>query len=224
VGTEGQILISLGGYLIGILLICAQKPEIRAVERALPKATPAWMTSKLSTTAIEILLGNDSPVHFHPAKIVHSIATKEQFQNGLVPDDFEMGTLVGLFDVHRTIFDYRNLEVPAGLYAVRIAHQPDSDDHKDTAPGRMFFLLCPLDKESPIPPKKLDDLLKRAIIGNRKHASPWFGFVSKEKASIPLPTLRESPPKHQSILWKQIVETESGSGETVLGLTWKGPE
>ena len=203
-GTEDQILISLGGYLIGILLICAQKPEIRAVERALPKATPAWMTSKLSTTAIEILLGNDAPVHFHPAKIVHS--------------------LVGLFDVHRTIFDYRNLEVPAGLYAVRIAHQPDSDDHRDTAPGRMFFLLCPLDKESPIPPKKLDDLLKRAIIGNRKHASPWFGFVSKEKASIPLPTLRESPPKHQSILWKQIVETESGSGETVLGLTWKGPE
>ncbi len=223
-GQEGKILIFLGGLFLEILLICAQKPEIRAVERGLPKATPAWMTPKLSPTAIEIVVGNDTPVHFHPAKTVHSIATKEQFQNGLVPDDFEMGTLVGLFEVHRTIIDYRNLEVPPGLYALRIAHQPDSDDHRDTAPGRMFFLLCPVEKDSPIPPKKLDDLLKRALIGNRKHASPWFGFVSKEKATIPLPALKESPPKHQSILWKQPVETEFGAGITVLGLTWKGPE
>lgn len=191
-GTEGQILISLGGYLIGILLICAQKPEIRAVERALPKATPGWMTSKLSTTTIEILLGNDSPVHFHPAKIVHSIATKEQFQNGLVPDDFEMGTLVGLFDVHRTIFDYRNLEVPAGLYAFALPINPTPTITEIPPPDGCFSPLS-AGQGKPDPAQKLDELLKRAIIGNRKHASPWFGFVSKEKASIPLPTLRESP-------------------------------
>ncbi len=194
------------------------------MERSLPKVTPVWMMSKISSTAIEILVGNDTPVHFHPSKIVPSIATKEQFQNGFVPDDFEMGTLVGLFDVHRTVFDYRNLEVPPGVYAVRIAHQPDSDDHRDTAPGRMFFLLCPVEKESPTSPHKLEDLLKRALIGNRKHPSPWFGFVSKEKTTIPLPTIRESPAKHQSILWKQQVETASGSGAAVLGFTWKGPE
>lgn len=217
-------MISPAGWVLGLLLTGGQALEVRSVDREIPRVAPSWMTKNLSSTAIEIRFGTDIPAHFHPPRTLGSIATKEQLQNGLGPDDFELGEWVGLLEVHRTVTDYRHLDVPPGLYSLRFAHQPDSDDHKDTAPGRMFVLLCPVERDDPTRPKELANLLERAKIGTRKHASPWFAFISKAKPGPDLPILKEEPPKHQSILWQQKVDTPDGPGETVMGLTWKGPD
>lgn len=210
-------------WMLGVLLLAGQTPEIRSVDREPPKSIPSWMTKNLSSTSIEIRIGTEISAHFYPPKIVASIATREQLENGLGPDDFELGEWIGLLEVHTPVTDYRNLKVPPGLYSLRFANQPDSDDHKDTAPGRSFALLCPVQTDGPSRPTDLSKLLERAKIGNRKHASPWFAFISKTKPAPNLPLLKEEPSKHQSILWRQKVGTQDGIGETVMGLTWQGP-
>lgn len=211
------------GWFAGLLMCAGQALEVRSIERELPKNTPSWIAKNTSSTTIEIRSGTDTPAHFYPSRVLASIATKEQLQNGLGADDFDIGEWVGLLEVHGPVTDYRKMVVPPGLYSLRLANQPDSDDHKDTAPGRMFALLCPVEKDSQARPGDMANLLDRAKIGVRKHASPWFAFVSKAKPGPEFPCIREEPPKHQSILWQQKVMTMDGMGEAVLGLTWKGP-
>jgi hypothetical protein len=223
VGPKGQIVIAPAGWVLLLLYTAGQGIEVRPVEREAPKSIPSWLAKNLSSSAIEIRFGTETPAHFYPTRTLVSIATKEQLQNGLGPDDFELGEWIGLLEVHRPVSDYRHMNVPPGLYSLRFAHQPDSDDHKDTAPGRLFALLCPVQIDLPSRPKELANLLERAKIETRKHPSPWFAFISKTKPSPNLPALKEEPPKHQSILWRQKVETQDGNGETVMGLTWQGP-
>ena len=58
--------------------------------------------------------------------------------------------------------DYRKQKVPAGVYTLRLALQPVSDDHGGTAPYRDFCLLSPAaDDRKPdlLSPKALHALM-----------------------------------------------------------------
>jgi hypothetical protein len=69
-------------------------------------------------------------------------ATEEQVRNGLTYREIPEGTLVGALEFPDKFTDYRKQELPAGVYTLRFAIQPDIGDHTDTSPHPEFCLLC----------------------------------------------------------------------------------
>jgi hypothetical protein len=70
-------------------------------------------------------------------------ATAEQIKNGLTYREIPEGTLLGVVKFEKAFTDFRKQEIPAGVYTLRLAVQPDTGDHTDTAPHQDFALLLP---------------------------------------------------------------------------------
>jgi hypothetical protein len=70
-------------------------------------------------------------------------ASAEQIRNGLTYRHIPEGTLVGALELPQTFTDYRSQRIPAGIYTLRFALQPDTGDHTGTSPHPEFCLLCP---------------------------------------------------------------------------------
>ncbi len=69
-------------------------------------------------------------------------ATEEQVRNGITYREIPEGTLVGALEFPDKFTDYRKQELPAGVYTLRFAIQPDIGDHTDTSPHPEFCLIC----------------------------------------------------------------------------------
>jgi hypothetical protein len=95
-------------------------------------------------------------------------ATEEQVKNGLTYREIPEGTLVGALEFPKTFTDFRKQELPAGVYTLRFAVQPDIGDHTGTTPHPEFCLICPAgeDKtEESIDKKKLIELSSKVNEG-----------------------------------------------------------
>jgi hypothetical protein len=89
-------------------------------------------------------------------------------KNGLTYREIPEGTLVGTLEFPKTFTDYRKQELPAGVYTLRFAVQPDIGDHTGTTPHPEFCLICPAaeDKsDEPIEKKKLIELSSKVNEG-----------------------------------------------------------
>ena len=70
-------------------------------------------------------------------------ATADQIKNGLTYREIPEGTLLGVVKFDKEFTDFRKQEIAAGVYTLRLAVQPDTGDHTDTAPHQDFALLVP---------------------------------------------------------------------------------
>ena len=68
-------------------------------------------------------------------------ATEEQVRNGLTYRQIPEGTLVGAIEFPKAFTDYRKQRLPAGIYTLRFALQPDTGDHTGTSPHPEFCLI-----------------------------------------------------------------------------------
>ena len=80
--------------------------------------------------------------------VVPAAATADQVRNGLTYREIPDGTLVGAVRFARPFTDFRKQDVPAGVYTLRFAVQPDTGDHMGTAPHPEFVLLVPAEKDT----------------------------------------------------------------------------
>jgi hypothetical protein len=86
-------------------------------------------------------------------------ATEEQIKNGLTYREIPEGTLVGALEFPAQFTDYRKQALPAGIYTLRFAIQPDIGDHTGTAPHPEFCLICPADED-----KAIEEIEKKKLI------------------------------------------------------------
>ena len=70
-------------------------------------------------------------------------ASADQIKNGLTYREIAEGTLLGVVKFDKAFTDFRKQEIAAGVYTLRLAVQPDTGDHTDTAPHQDFALLVP---------------------------------------------------------------------------------
>jgi hypothetical protein len=95
-------------------------------------------------------------------------ATEEQVKNGLTYREIPEGTLVGALEFPKTFTDFRKQELPAGVYTLRFAVQPDIGDHTGTTPHPEFCLICPAGEDKTdesIDKKKLIELSSKVNEG-----------------------------------------------------------
>ena len=95
-------------------------------------------------------------------------ATEEQLKNGITYREIPEGTFIGALEFPKTFIDYRKQELPAGIYTLRFAVQPDIGDHTGTTPHPEFCLICPASEdksEDSIDKKKLIELSSKVNEG-----------------------------------------------------------
>jgi hypothetical protein len=112
-------------------------------------------------------------------------ATEAQIKNGLTYREVPVSTVMGALHVLTEITDYRKQKIPAGLYTLRIALQPVSDDHLGKSMYRDFCLLCPASEDkSPelLADKKLYQLSARVT---EEHPSVFMLFPGKGATATP---------------------------------------
>lgn len=94
---------------------------------------------------------------------IPSGATAEQVANGLTYRELGEGTLVGVVKLEKAFTDFRKQEIPAGVYTMRLAVQPDIGDHKETAPHQDFCLLVPADADKLLEPVEVKELIPLSL-------------------------------------------------------------
>jgi hypothetical protein len=132
-------------------------------DRDWPSETPAFLRPLLDSKAT-ILSDTGEILTVWLRKELPAKATAEQIKNGLSTRELLETTLLGLIRFEKPFVDYRKQEIPAGLYSLRLGFQPDTGDHKDTAPHPDFALLVPIAEE-----KSADELeMKTLVVRSRK--------------------------------------------------------
>ena len=128
-----------------------------------PEGMAEALKPEFDAEAFAISDGNIKLMAFWFRKEIPAKASAEQIKNGLTYREIPEGTLVGVVKLEKAFVDFRKQEIPAGTYTLRIAVQPDTGDHKDTAPNQDFVLLSPAADDKSVEPLELKDLVRRSI-------------------------------------------------------------
>lgn len=146
---------------VAFLFAVAAEPKFAAkVEKTEPPAKLAEPVRKLlDDQALVVRDGERVVMRVWFRKEIPAKATEEQVKNGLTYREIPEGTLVGAIEFPEKFTDFRKQELPAGVYTLRFAVQPDIGDHTNTTPHPEFCLICPADED-----KTADDIEKKQLI------------------------------------------------------------
>ena len=109
-------------------------------------------------------------------------ANEVQIKNGLTYREIPEGTLMGAIKLAAAFVDFRKQEIPAGIYTLRLAAQPETGDHKDTAPHQDFLLMTRAEDDATEEIVEPKTLYKRsAKINDGDHPAVMLLFPSKVK-------------------------------------------
>jgi hypothetical protein len=132
-----------------------------------------------------------------------------QLDIGTIPE----GTILGVLKVSAERRDFRNEEIPPGVYTLRYGVQPEDGNHLGVAPTRTFALLIPAKADTKLDAIDHKDLMKAAAkINAVKHPSN-LNLQSAPDQSGQFPRLTElNDGQHKAILLQFPAHIE-GSGE-----------
>jgi hypothetical protein len=119
------------------------KYEAKPVKGEPPNELNDSIRGLLSDDAVQVTDGSAEVCTFWFRKEVPAKATPEQVKNGLTYREVPQTTVVAAVQFPKTWSDFRKQEIPAGVYTLRLALQPQDGDHMGTAPYNEFVLLSP---------------------------------------------------------------------------------
>jgi hypothetical protein len=136
-----------------------------------------------------------------------------QLDNGTIPE----GTILGVLKVNAQRRDFRNEEIPPGVYTLRYGVQPEDGNHLGVAPTRTFALLIPAKSDTKLEPIAHNDLMKAAAkINAVKHPSN-LNLQSAPDQSGQFPRLTElNDGQNKPILLQFPANLESSGEKTTL--------
>jgi hypothetical protein len=151
-----------------------------------PREVAEAIASLLDGKALAVHRGEATIAEIWLRGELPSSADADQIKNGLTYREIPETTLLGVVRFPKAFIDYRKQQIPAGVYSLRLAVQPDTGDHKDTAPYQDFALLVPIAKEANADTMDAKDLIKlsRAVLGG-DHPAPMLLFPAKKAKKEP---------------------------------------
>jgi hypothetical protein len=153
-------------------------------------------------------------------KDVPAKATDAQVKNGLTYREVPETTLFGAIRFPNGITDYRKQKIPAGVYTLRLANQPQDGDHMGTAPFSEFLLLSPAaedKKPDTMEPKALQELSGKTTGGH-----PGVLLLFPGKGAAAQPKLEKKEENHWIVLFLLEVKIGDKKAELPVGLTLVG--
>jgi hypothetical protein len=136
-----------------------------------------------------------------------------QLDIGTIPE----GTLLGVLKVSSERRDFRNEEIPPGVYTLRYGVQPEDGNHLGVAPTRTFALLIPAKADTKLDSIEHKELLKAAAkINAAKHPSNLNLQSAPDQTGV-FPRLTElNDGQHKALLLQFPAHLESSGEKTTL--------
>ena len=192
------------------------KLSLKSEKVDLPEVLPEALKPEFTTDAFAIRDGETKTITLWFRKEIQAKASADQIKNGLTYREIAEGTLVGIVKFEKAFIDFRKQELPAGAYTLRIAVQPDTGDHKDTAPHQDFVLLSPITDDKSIEPLELKDLVRRSLkVTGSDHPAVMLLFPHYGKEADAKLVAKENGV--QCLQLKRIVKSDAG--EASLGFS-----
>ena len=159
--------------LLALVLLLAAAPafaadaagySVKQETVAPPKELKEPIRNLLDDKALVVSDGKSTLCTIWFRKEIPSKATAQQVKNGLTYREVQQTTLVGAIRFPKRWADYRKQEIPAGVYTLRYALQPQDGDHMGTAPFNDFLLLAPADKDAKPDPMEVKAMRELSAI------------------------------------------------------------
>ncbi len=195
----------------------AENFSLRADAAAL-EALPDAIAAVLDGDALTLVDGDEDVL---TVRLISQLppSTGESARGFLRYPMIEIGSLLGVMQVHREHDDYRGQSVPPGLYGVRYLQQSLDGAHAGMTFFRDFAALVPLDDSTIAEPISQDDGLDAALELNT-HAFVWGLWPASDVSATELPALGRVDD-----LWVLRVDLpQSGEAPLAFGLVVVGGE
>ncbi len=133
------------------------------------------------------------------------------------------GTILGVVRVDGERYDFRDEEIPSGVYVVRLGIQPEDGNHLGVAPTRTFALLISAKQDTKLEPIPHKELMKiAATVNAAKHPSN-LNLQPVEKADGEFPRLAEhNDGQHKVVLLKLPARVGDSHSTLTFALVYEG--
>jgi len=197
------------------------KLSLKSGKVELPEALAEALKPEFATDAFTIQDGETNAMTLWFRKEIPVKASAEQIKNGLTFREIPEGTLVGMVKFEKAFVDYRKQELPSGTYTLRVAVQPDTGDHKDTAPHADFVLLSQIADDKSLEVVELKDIVRRSLkVTGSDHPAVMLLFPHFGKETDAKLVPKENGV--QCLQWKRPVKSDAGDSMLGFGLVVAG--
>lgn len=196
--------------------------SIKIVDAAPPEELDASIRKLLSDRAMQLRDGQgELLLQLWLRKEVPATATAAQVENGLTYEEVAATTLMAAMRLEKEGSDYRKQKIPAGVYTLRLAFQPTSDDHFGTAPHKSFFLASRADDDRKPETMELKSLIETSKKITENHPTVFLVFPGESKLKD-LPRLVNKGKGHEVLFYRQDVKAAGRQTFLIIGLTLVG--
>lgn len=203
-----------------LAFVLAAPPTATAESRPAPDTVAAPIRKLLDDKAVVVKDGDAELLAIWFRKSIPAKATAEQVKNGLTYRECVETAVVGVVTFAKTFTDFRKQEIPAGTYTLRLVFQPDTGDHKDTAPHTEFLLLIPVADDTSADEREVKDVVtlsQKATGGDH----PGVMLLFPAKADKDGPTV-ETKDGATVVSVKRVIEVNGMTATIGLGMTVAG--
>ncbi|MBX3413861.1 MAG: hypothetical protein KF708_14315 [Pirellulales bacterium] len=116
--------------------------KVASLDEPAPEEFSAAIRDGLNPAGLRVSRGSNKFCDIWLAKEWNAKADFTPSLSMLYP--FSVGEFIGVIRYHKKGGDFRDQEVPAGLYTLRFALQPEDGNHVGTSETRDFMLLLPV--------------------------------------------------------------------------------
>ena len=211
-------------FFIALFAACAAPAAdltLKVVDKIPPKELDAAIAGTLQKKAIQLLDGDQPAYEFWfcaEVPLPSKPAAPAQSLDAVKPT-----TLLGAVAVPAARRDYRDDELPAGIYTMRLALQPQDGNHLGTSEFSTFAVLVPAKRDTK--PDGIADFKALVKASSRDTTTDHPRFLSLRppaSAGGPTPTLVEPAPEHKSVRVKLPARTGDGQTELVFEVVYEG--
>jgi hypothetical protein len=135
------------------------------------------------------------------------------------------GTVLGVLKVISERYDFRDEEIPAGVYVLRFGIQPEDGNHLGVAPTRTFALLIPSQGDTQVDPVEHDALMEAAAVINAAGHPSSLNLQPIEQADGAFPRVDEHNDGQHKVLLLQLPARLSTGGDATklnVALVYEG--
>jgi hypothetical protein len=189
--------------------------RIQIADAAPPAELAEPIRKLLADRCVRLFAGAEQPlVEVWFRKEAPGDAVEVQIQNGLTYREIPETTLLGALRVNGNFSDYRRQKIAVGVYTLRLAFQPPTDDHQGTAPYTEFLLASPAAEDTKPDAMEHKALEKLSIRTTGKHPAVLLLFPGKNTTDEPKLVEKDGC---QVLMVKQTVRV--GETKTVMGVS-----
>jgi len=186
---------------------------MKVVDKEPPKEFGEAIRQTLQTKAAQVVDGSKPAFEFWFAREIPLKSRPASLAKAL--DSLEPATLLGAVSVSSATRDYRDDELPAGVYTMRFALQPQDGDHSGSTDYIYFAVLVPAKLDAaPDALTTYKAVVKASAKGTSTEHPHVMSLRPASSEAGDQPQIKEPAPGHKSILLK--LPAKAGDEKTNL--------